>query len=145
MKHERSCARLGHRAAQLRISLEPRRVSGIACWPGYTSASCSIVKSDVAGYGILSVAAGEAHILNLCVDTKYRSLGYGEQFSWTKCSSESPERLPRLREIFLEVQALERPNALALYQARKVSRQVAESSRPTTSRTKVVRTLLCSR
>ncbi|MDX1481964.1 MAG: ribosomal protein S18-alanine N-acetyltransferase [Woeseiaceae bacterium] len=30
------------------------------------------------GYSILSVAAGEAHILNLCVDPDYRGLGYGE-------------------------------------------------------------------
>ena len=28
---------------------------------------------DVAGYGILSVAAGEAHILNLCVGPAWRS------------------------------------------------------------------------
>ena len=34
---------------------------------------------DVAGYGILSVAAGEAHILNLCIEPAYRSHGYGER------------------------------------------------------------------
>jgi len=33
---------------------------------------------DVVGYSILSVAAGEAHILNLCVDPKARKLGYGD-------------------------------------------------------------------
>lgn len=30
------------------------------------------------GYSILSIAAGEAHILNLCVDPDFRGLGYGE-------------------------------------------------------------------
>ena len=33
----------------------------------------------VVGYGILSIAAGEAHILNLCVATEFRGLGYGER------------------------------------------------------------------
>jgi len=41
---------------------------------------CTVVErvDQVVGYGILSVAAGEAHILNLCVDPMYRVLGYGE-------------------------------------------------------------------
>ena len=34
---------------------------------------------DVAGYAVLSVAAGEAHILNLCVEPAFRSHGYGER------------------------------------------------------------------
>ena len=34
--------------------------------------------SGVAGYAILSIAAGEAHVLNLCVDPAFRELGYGE-------------------------------------------------------------------
>ena len=34
--------------------------------------------NQVVGYAILSIAAGEAHILNLCVDPSYRALGYGE-------------------------------------------------------------------
>ncbi len=43
--------------------------------------NCVVIErdGDVCGYGILSVAAGEAHILNLCVDPAVRSLGYGEQ------------------------------------------------------------------
>ena len=32
----------------------------------------------VAGYAIISIAAGEAHILNLCVDPAHRAHGYGE-------------------------------------------------------------------
>jgi ribosomal-protein-alanine N-acetyltransferase len=40
--------------------------------------SCIVVERGdlVVGYGILSVAAGEAHILNLCVDPTFRGLGY---------------------------------------------------------------------
>jgi ribosomal-protein-alanine N-acetyltransferase len=65
----------------------------------------------VVGYAILSVAAGEAHILNLCVDPKHRHQRYGERLL--------DEVLIRARradvnEIFLEV----RPSntaAIALY------------------------------
>ncbi|MDJ0700648.1 MAG: ribosomal protein S18-alanine N-acetyltransferase [Woeseiaceae bacterium] len=65
----------------------------------------------VAGYGILSIAAGEAHILNVCVDPAYRALRYGERLL--------DEILLRargasVREVFLEV----RPSneaAIALY------------------------------
>lgn len=43
--------------------------------------NCIVVErlDRVVGYGILSIAAGEAHILNLCVDPMYRELGYGER------------------------------------------------------------------
>ena len=42
---------------------------------------CRVLERDgrVAGYAILSIAAGEAHILNLCVDPAHRAHGYGEQ------------------------------------------------------------------
>jgi [ribosomal protein S18]-alanine N-acetyltransferase len=33
----------------------------------------------VAGYGIMSAAAGEAHLLNLCVDEEYRCRGIGRR------------------------------------------------------------------
>jgi ribosomal-protein-alanine N-acetyltransferase len=75
--------------------------------------SCIVIERDetVVGYGILSVAAGEAHILNLCVDPAYRKLGYASRML--------EEILLRARraevgEIFLEV----RPSnevALKLY------------------------------
>ncbi len=44
---------------------------------GYT---CVLLESDgeARGYGILSVAAGEAHLLNLCIDPRHRRLRYGE-------------------------------------------------------------------
>ena len=74
---------------------------------------CVVLQRDdrVAGYGILSVAAGEAHILNLCVDPTHRSHGYGERLL--------DEILGRARsasvsEIFLEVRP-SNETALALY------------------------------
>jgi ribosomal-protein-alanine N-acetyltransferase len=40
---------------------------------------CWVLLSDgeVAGYGILSVAAGEAHVLNLCIGQPWRGQGLG--------------------------------------------------------------------
>ncbi len=84
--------------------------------------NCIIVErgESVAGYGILSVAAGEAHILNLCVDPTLRSLGYGDLLL--------DEVLVRARrsdvtEIFLEVRP-SNESAIALYQ-KKGFRQIA--------------------
>lgn len=66
---------------------------------------------DVVGYGILSVAAGEAHILNICVEPKYRSLGYGEMLLDEILLR---ARATAVREIFLEVRPSNK-NAHALY------------------------------
>jgi len=64
-----------------------------------------------AGYGILSIAAGEAHILNLCVDPNYRSYGYGERMlDQILLHARSAD----VREIFLEVRPSNQ-TALALY------------------------------
>jgi ribosomal-protein-alanine N-acetyltransferase len=65
----------------------------------------------VSGYAILSVAAGEAHILNLCIDPEFRALGYGEKML--------NELLYRARsaavsEVFLEVRP-SNSTALGLY------------------------------
>lgn len=35
--------------------------------------------SEVVGYGIMSIAAGEAHVLNICVVTEYRREGTGQR------------------------------------------------------------------
>lgn len=75
---------------------------------------------EIAGYGILSVAAGEAHVLNLCVDPDYRRLGYGDRLL--------DELLMRARatgvgEVFLEVRP-SNATALALYR-KKGFRQIA--------------------
>ena len=66
---------------------------------------------DVAGYGILSIAAGEAHILNICVDPDYRSSGYGERLLVEVMHR---ARTASVREIFLEVRP-SNASALALY------------------------------
>lgn len=74
---------------------------------------CIVLELDgeVSGYGILSVAAGEAHILNLCVEPDYRSHGYG-----TILLDEIllRARTASVREIFLEVRP-SNTGALALY------------------------------
>ena len=74
----------------------------------------------VAGYGILSVAAGEAHILNLCIDPNYRAHGYGERLLDQILVQ---ARSANVREIFLEVRPSNR-TALALYR-KKGFHQVA--------------------
>jgi len=77
---------------------------------GYRS-SVLVREERVAGYGILSIAAGEAHILNLCVDPEFRSLGYGELLLDALLAQ---GRAAAVREVLLEV----RPSnmtALALY------------------------------
>ncbi len=65
----------------------------------------------VAGYGVLSVAAGEAHILNLCIDPGCRSLGYGERLLDELLYR---ARSALVREIFLEVRP-SNETALELY------------------------------
>ena len=74
----------------------------------------------VAGYGILSIAAGEAHILNLCVDPNFRSHGYGERLIDEILLR---ARSSDVREIFLEVRPSNQ-TALALYR-KKGFHQVA--------------------
>jgi ribosomal-protein-alanine N-acetyltransferase len=74
---------------------------------------CVVLERDgeVTGYGVLSVAAGEAHILNLCIEPSFRSHGYGERLLDDILFR---ARTSSVREIFLEV----RPTnvyALALY------------------------------
>ena len=74
---------------------------------------CIVLDRDaqVVGYSILSVAAGEAHILNLCVDPNFRQRGYGE-----KLLDELLERATSIEvhEIVLEVRP-SNETAIALY------------------------------
>lgn len=74
---------------------------------------CSVVERDavVVGYSVLSVAAGEAHILNLCVDPQYRELGYGERLLDEILRMSHDEEV---KEIFLEVRP-SNEKAIALY------------------------------
>lgn len=73
------------------------------------------------GYSILSIAAGEAHILNLCVDPGFRGLGYGERLL-----DEIVERAryAEVAIVFLEVRP-SNAHALALYR-KKGFRKIAK-------------------
>ena len=75
--------------------------------------SCIVLQhgTAVVGYGILSIAAGEAHILNLCVANEFRGLGYGELIL-----DDIVERAhyAQVGTIYLEVRPTN-ANALSLY------------------------------
>lgn len=79
--------------------------AGYCCWT-------LTVGEAVAGYGILSVAAGEAHLLNLCVAPEHQQRGHARALlHWLL----QVAREHAVEVIFLEV----RPSntaALALYQ-----------------------------
>ncbi|TDJ37601.1 MAG: ribosomal-protein-alanine N-acetyltransferase [Gammaproteobacteria bacterium] len=76
--------------------------------------SCIVVEYGdlVVAYGILSVADGEAHILNLCVDSNYRQLGYGDRLLDEILMR---ARRAKVNEIFLEVRP-SNESAIGLYQ-----------------------------
>ena len=65
----------------------------------------------VAGYGILSIAAGEAHVLNLCVDPAHRARGHGETLLDALIRR---SRQAGAAEMFLEVRPSNQ-TAMALY------------------------------
>ena len=77
-------------------------------------------ESQVAGYAVLSVAAGEAHILNICVDPALRARGYGEKLLDELLFR---ARAAQVRQIFLEVRP-SNDTALKLYR-KKGFHQVA--------------------
>ena len=80
-----------------------------------------LIRDDVvAGYGVLSVAAGEAHILNICIDPDCRSRGYGEKLLDEMLFR---ARAASVRQIFLEVRP-SNERALQLYR-KKGFHQVA--------------------
>ncbi|HET6629940.1 MAG TPA: ribosomal protein S18-alanine N-acetyltransferase [Woeseiaceae bacterium] len=85
---------------------------------GYT---CLVLERDgvVAGYAILSIAAGEAHVLNLCVDPDYRNQGFGDRLLDRILER---ARQSGVEEVFLEVRP-SNVNALSLYR-KKGFRQV---------------------
>jgi ribosomal-protein-alanine N-acetyltransferase len=76
---------------------------------------CRVVcaAQDVVAYGVMSIGAGEAHILNLCVDGHYRCRGIGKQLLAYLVDR---ARAAGMAEAFLEV----RPSntaAIRLYQS----------------------------
>ena len=74
--------------------------------------------SEVVGYSILSIAAGEAHILNICIHSTYRSMGYGEKLLDEILFR---ARSSSVRQIFLEVRP-SNEHALALYRKKDFHR-----------------------
>lgn len=77
---------------------------GYNCWVG-------IIKGRIVGYGVIMLAAGEAHILNLCVDPEHQSKGLGRrilQHLVTRCAQTDIDM------VILEVRR-SNDNARALY------------------------------
>ena len=68
-------------------------------------------EGDVAGYGILSVAAGEAHVLNLCIGPAWRGRGLGRHLLGRLLDV---ARWSGAERVFLEVRP-SNPGAIALY------------------------------
>jgi ribosomal-protein-alanine N-acetyltransferase len=69
------------------------------------------VSDVVSGYAIMSIAGGDAHILNLCVDPSLRRLGYGRGLlsELLRIASEA-----EVAQVFLEVRPTNAA-ALSLY------------------------------
>jgi [ribosomal protein S18]-alanine N-acetyltransferase len=63
---------------------------------------CRVVEADadMAGYGIMSVGAGEAHILNVCIREEYRSRGLARKMLLYLLDR---ARIAGMYEAFLEV------------------------------------------
>lgn len=79
---------------------------GYSCWV------CEDPQKGVIGYGILSIAAGEAHIMNICLSPTVHGQGYGRRMM-EKLIAIAREK--RAMSMFLEV----RPSntaAIALYE-----------------------------
>jgi len=71
------------------------------------------VDSVIAGYGILSMGAGEAHLLNICVDSAYRGQGLGRHLLGRLLDI---ARWNGAERLFLEVRP-SNPLAKALYES----------------------------
>ena len=71
-----------------------------------------LVQDDVViGYGVISIAAGEAHILNICIDPVAQGRGHGRRLLRTLIRA---ARTYAAERIFLEVRP-SNPRAIALY------------------------------
>jgi ribosomal-protein-alanine N-acetyltransferase len=69
------------------------------------------VDDAIAGHGVLSIAAGEGHVLNVCVDPSLQGRGLGRRLLRTMVAH---ARARRAERIFLEVRP-SNPAAIALY------------------------------
>lgn len=64
------------------------------------------------GYGVLSVAAGEAHVLNVCIEPKAQGRGHGRRLMKRLLDL---ARWHRAERVYLEVRP-SNPTAIALYE-----------------------------
>lgn len=80
--------------------------AGHSCW-------VLCVGQSIAGYGILSTGAGEAHLLNLCVGPEYRGRGLGRHLLARLLDIAKWDRAER---VFLEVRP-SNPLAKTLYES----------------------------
>jgi ribosomal-protein-alanine N-acetyltransferase len=78
--------------------------AGYGCWVLAHAA-------EIVGYGVLSVAAGEAHVLNVCVAPTEQGKGYGRRMMKRLIDL---ARWHQAQRIFLEVRP-SNPRAIALY------------------------------
>jgi ribosomal-protein-alanine N-acetyltransferase len=78
--------------------------SGYGCW-------VMVENERVLGYGILSAAAGEAHILNVCVAPEAQGRGHGRRLVQRLIDL---SRWHRVERVFLEVRP-SNPRAITLY------------------------------
>lgn len=69
--------------------------------------------SQIIGYGVLSTAADEAHVLNICIDPLVQSRGHGRVLLRRLLSAARSQGAQR---VFLEVRP-SNPHAIALYQS----------------------------
>lgn len=80
--------------------------AGYDCW-------LLMLGDDIVGYGILSTAVGESHVLNVCVSPPYQGLGYGRELM------NGLTEIARHREaerMYLEVRPSNQP-AIELYRS----------------------------
>ena len=68
-------------------------------------------RAEILGYFVLSVAANEAHLLNICIDPAEQGHGYGRRMMKRVLDL---ARWHRAERVFLEVRP-SNPNAIRLY------------------------------
>lgn len=78
--------------------------AGHQCWVLEAGAT-------VLGYGVLSAAADEAHILNICIAPEYQGRGHGRRLLRRLLDL---ARWHKVQQVFLEVRP-SNPRAIALY------------------------------
>ena len=91
----------------------PRASFATACG-STTSAGWSKIGGLVVGYGIMSVGAGEAHLLNVCVAEAYRCRGIGAAPAHASAAAGGAAR--GAEEAFLEARP-SNTSAIRLYQS----------------------------